>query len=252
MIARFAASPSTSGGRIGVTCGAGNAEIHVLFLQRRHHVAVLGMDEGQRAQIGAALEGREHLVILDHQRALVGHEVLERVHPALNDPLHLVEDAFVPAGNRHVIREIGAALRSRLRVPRVDGIEKRAVLPRQHEIDDHRRAPGGGGEGAGLERLGGGGAHEGHFEMRMRVDAAGDDVGFRRIDRLVALQIRADLDDLAVVDEDIGGMAAVGGDDGAALDDFGHGRCPFGFPAPGLTRGLLALRGTGHGRYNGI
>jgi hypothetical protein len=37
------------------------------------------MHQRQRAERGAALEGGEHLVVIDHQRALVGHEVLEGV-----------------------------------------------------------------------------------------------------------------------------------------------------------------------------
>ena len=56
-----------------------------LLLQLRDDVAVLGMDQRQRAELGAALERRVHLVVVDHQRALVGHEVLERGDALVDD-----------------------------------------------------------------------------------------------------------------------------------------------------------------------
>ena len=55
------------------------------------------MNEGQSAQCCTALEGREHLVVLDHQRALVGHEMLEGVDTARDHLLHLIEDRLGPA-----------------------------------------------------------------------------------------------------------------------------------------------------------
>ena len=63
--------------RIGVRLGTGNARIDVFLLERGDHVAVFGMHERQCAQRRATLERREHLVVVDHQRALVRHEALE-------------------------------------------------------------------------------------------------------------------------------------------------------------------------------
>ena len=56
-----------------------------LLLQLRDDVAILGMHQRQRAELGAALERRVHLVVVDHQRALVGHEVLERGDALVDD-----------------------------------------------------------------------------------------------------------------------------------------------------------------------
>ena len=58
--------------------------------------------------------------------------------------------------------------------------------------------------------------------MGVRVDAAGDDIGVGGVDHLVALQILADFGDVLALDQDIGLPLAVGGDDGAVLDDLGH------------------------------
>jgi hypothetical protein len=89
-----------------VPTAAGHALCKIFLLQFIDDIAVLGMDHGQRAQFLAARERGEHLVVLDHQRALVGHEMLERVHAHLDRGLHLVEDLLVPAGDRHVEADI--------------------------------------------------------------------------------------------------------------------------------------------------
>ena len=49
-----------------------------------------------------------------------------------------------------------------------------------------------------------GGAHEGHFEMGVRVDAAGHDVAAGGVEDLVALQVLADGGDHAIVDQNVG------------------------------------------------
>ena len=66
------------------------------------------------------------------------------------------------------------------------------------------------------------GAHEGHFEVGVRVDAAGHDVAAGGVEHLVALEVLADRRDDAAVDQHVGLVGQVGGDDGAALDHGGH------------------------------
>ena len=65
--------------RIGMRLGAIIALGHQPRLQFGDDIAILGMDERQRAQLGAALERGIHLVVIHHQRALIGHEMLEGV-----------------------------------------------------------------------------------------------------------------------------------------------------------------------------
>ena len=77
--------------RIGMRLGPVIAGGQQLLLQLGDDVAVLGMHQRQRAELGAALERRVHLVVVDHQRALVGHEVLERGDAAVDHRRHLVE-----------------------------------------------------------------------------------------------------------------------------------------------------------------
>ena len=60
--------------------------------------------------------------------------------------------------------------------------------------------------------------------MRVRIDAARHDVAAGGVEHVIGgvLQVLADLDDLAVLDEDVGLVGDVGGDDRAVLDEFGH------------------------------
>jgi hypothetical protein len=81
---------------------------------------------------------------------------------------------------------------------------------------------------ARVPAVGGFGAAERQLEVRVRVDAAGDDVLAGRVDHRVGgcAQVGAEQhrsggeqrDDLLAVDEHIGLSAAGGGDDGPALD----------------------------------
>ena len=231
--------------RIGVPLGPGEALLHVFFLERRHHVAVLGMDERHGAERGTAAERREHLVVVDHQRALVGHEMLEGVDAAPDDLGHLVVDLLVPVHDRAVIADIDADLVLRLGVPGIDGAQQRAVLAGQDEINQHGGPAGRRRPGAGLEGLGGGRAHERHFQMRVRVDPAGDDIGLRGIDDLVAGQVLADGGDLLAFDQDIGLPGPVRGEDGAALDDFAHSRPPLHLVPCASRSGPPAAAGVG-------
>ena len=75
---------------------------------------------------------------------------------------------------------------------------------------------------AGFEIVGAGGAAEGHVEMGVAIDAAGEDVHAGGVDDFGRRSFRdagADfLDDFAF-DQDVGGECVRGGDDGAVADE---------------------------------
>ena len=60
--------------------------------------------------------------------------------------------------------------------------------------------------------------------MRVRIDAARHYVAPRRVEDMVGgvVEIGADGDDLVMLHEDVGLLGQIGGDDGAAFDEFGH------------------------------
>jgi hypothetical protein len=65
-------------------------------LQQRHHIAVLGVDQRHGAELGAARERAQQHLVVDHQGALVGHEMLEGVDAV---GLHRFPSRREPAGS---------------------------------------------------------------------------------------------------------------------------------------------------------
>src|SRR5471032_867657 len=58
--------------------------------------------------------------------------------------------------------------------------------------------------------------------MRMRIDAARHDEASRAVEHRIGLQIGADRGDFLALDEDVGLIGAVGGDDRSAFNDERH------------------------------
>ncbi|WP_404928107.1 hypothetical protein [Mesorhizobium sp. ORM16] len=79
----------------------------------------------------------------------------------------------------------------------------------------------------------------------MRIDTTWHDITAGGVELMVAVQVGANGDDLAVLHQHVGLPCAVGGNDGAVSDDFGHFsrslvpsrflRAAFGNPAFQLT-----------------
>ena len=75
------------------------------------------------------------------------------------------------------------------------------------EVDERGGAAEGRGDRAGLEIVGAGGAAEGHVEVSVDVDAAGEEEevgGVDGVGGVFGLQIRGDGGDFAVGDADVG------------------------------------------------
>ena len=123
---------------IGMGLGARVALGQEAGRQLRHHVAVLGMDHGEAAEVAHPAEGLEHLVVIDHQGALVGHEVLERGHAGLDRSLHVLPDLLAPPGDGHVVGVVARGA-PRLVVPHGGGIHQPLALAGEDKVHDHGR-----------------------------------------------------------------------------------------------------------------
>ena len=206
----------------------------------------------ERAQLLAAREARQQLLVVQHDRALVGHEVLEAVDPVLaREHAHVLLDLLVPIRDRDVERIVRRRLGGALR-PVPPGLHGAPFGVGDHEVDDHRGAAGERRRWAGEEVVGGHGPHEGEFHVGVRVDPARhhqrpagiDDLGTRR--RLKALAYRLDR---AVFAIDVRALRFVGGDDRATSDHQRH-RClrgsdrarPMRRPAPKTSKSRLFRR----------
>ena len=121
-----------------VAFGAGDALGEIELLQSLNEIAVLGMHERHGAELGAALERGEHLLVVDHQRALVGHEMLEGRDAMIDHLRHVLGDLVRPIGDAHVVRIVGRGEFGAL-VPGLDGVHQRFAAAGNAEIDNHRR-----------------------------------------------------------------------------------------------------------------
>ena len=218
------------GGRagIGVGLGATVAFGKEFLLQSCNQVAVFGMYKRDRAKFAAAREAGVHLVIVHHQGALVGHEVLEGIHAPINAGGHLRPDFLRPAGNRHVEAVVDAGLACGAFFPQRQRA-KQIIRAGDDVVNNHGRAARCRSKRPAFPCLGSRGAHEGHFQMGVRVNAAGDDISTFCVDDRIARKARADGGNDAAVNQHIGGIGQIMGNDSAAFDDSGHRLTPEGW-----------------------
>jgi len=237
-VGRFTLDPGRA--RVGVSFRPGRAVAEIMLLQTKDDIAVLGMNERHRAETGAALERAVELVVVDHQRALVGHEMLERVDAVGFDAgLHLVEDLLVPPGDGHV-KTVVAGRGFGLAPPILISGQQRLPRTGDAKIHHHCGAAGQRGLAAPFEIVGRNGAHKSEFEVGVRIDTARHHVAAAGVDGFGAdrrFQVRADRDNGAVAHDDVGALRVIVIDDGAAAYEFCH-RTTFGPDA--AVRSILA------------
>ena len=143
------ASPSTSGGRDhGVPLRVGVAGLHRFLLVAHDRVAVLAVDHHAARRSCRLLEHGQELLVVDHQRALVGHEDLEG-RDALGDAvLHLGDDLRPRVGDRHVEAVVDVRGAVGAAVPLLARVLQRPADVLDDEVDDARRPARGGRRGA--------------------------------------------------------------------------------------------------------
>jgi hypothetical protein len=193
--------------------------------------AVLGVHHDGGADGPRLGHGAQDLTVRRVEHARVSHEHLEAVHAGLDAGLHLLERAVVDVRHDHVEAVVHRAVAVRLAVPLVQGGQQRGPLGLHREVDDRGGAAPGRRGGAGGERVGREGAAERHLQVRVRVDAAGDDVRAVGVDdpvghpRPLLGDVRAgrgQRGDALAVDEHVGGQRAGRVDDRATADQRHH------------------------------
>ena len=170
-------------------------------------VAVLGVHLDQAAEFLRRLHRAKDRLVVDLQHVLVGHEDLERVDAfALDHRLHLVERLVAAVGDREMEAVVDRGFAGSFLLPGRKGVRERVAPRVQREVDDRRRAAERGGDRAGGEIVGRRRAAKRHVEMRVRVDAAGENVRAARVDHIVSgrVELGAECGDDAPVHEDVG------------------------------------------------
>jgi len=144
---------------------------------------------------------------------------LKLPQPACAGRGHLVEFGDVAGADGHVQAVVDDHLVAGARLPGGQRVEHGLVGCGLDEVDDGRGAARGRGAGAVVEVVGRGEAADGHLQVDVDVDAAGDDQLARGVDLPPPAQVAADGGDGLAGDGDVGREDFVGGDDGAVFDD---------------------------------
>ena len=177
----------------GFGFGGGGASERVIlrrflsFGQRLLHdhvdrAAVFRVHADQRAILRRVLQSFEDAAVVEHEHAGIRHEQLEAGHAFVDQIVHLGKLSAGNVGDDAVEGVVADGLARGLAHPGVEGLAQLLAFVLNGEVDQRGRSAEGGGARAGFEIVGAGGAAEGHVEMRMHVDAAGEDefVGRRR------------------------------------------------------------------------
>src|SRR6266568_3436183 len=137
--------------------------------------------------------GLEDGGVIEHENAGIGHEELEAGDAFANELAHFFELRGAEIGD-----------------DAVEGV-----------VDERGGASEGCGDGASLEVVGAGGAAKGHVEVRVHVDAAGDDETAGSVDyfaRVFGGKLSGDGGDFVSVDTDVGDAGVSSGYDRAVAD----------------------------------
>ena len=219
------------GPREGVVDGRGLSLGQRLLHDDIDDRAIFGMHANQRAVLGGLAHGLEDSGVVDHERIGIGHEELEAGHAFAHQVVHVFEAGVGQVGDDHVQAVVDAGFALGLLPPGVEGGAHLRSAGLDGEIDNRCGPADGSGPRAGLEVVGGCGAAEGHVEMSVRVDAAGQKQQAGCVDdglRGRCGDAGADLLDDCAVDEDVGAHGGVGVDYGSVLDEeCRHGRILF-------------------------
>ena len=208
----------------GVSLRPGNALVQQRLLQAEDGLAVFGMDQRQRPEFPALREALIQDLVVDHQSVLVGHEVLEAVDAPVEHLGHLLFHAVRPPRDRDVEAVVRTRLAGPIR-PLIMRIDQPLLRGGDAHVDDHRRAAGERGAGAGEEVFDRHRAHERHFHVGVRIDTARDDVGTAGIDNLSIhrrVEIRTDRLDDPILAEHVGTQAAICVNNGTASQQHTH------------------------------
>ena len=223
------------------------------------------MHHDRRPALARGLHGPQDLAVVAVEDAGVGHEQLEAGDAlVLGEVLHGLERLVVDAADDLVEAVVDGAVAVGLGVPGGQAVDDAGAGGLHREVDDGGDAAPRRGDGAGLERVGRGGAAEGQLHVGVHVDAARDDVLAGGVDDLVGGGLGgrepaggADRGDGLAVDQHVVGDAPAGADDGAVLDqDRAHGCLLIAGPArrrrraggPGRTASRRGPRGSWPGR----
>ena len=214
MMARWVASASTTGGRLGgVECGTGLSGVQVPVDKIRDRAVVLAVDQDDSAVGAGRLEQAQQPVVVDDLVA-VGHVDLEGRKPSLDQLRHLVDDIVADIRDNGVEAIVDDGVGRDFAEAPVTRQRQRLAPPLQREVDDCGDAPARARDCACKEVVGGldPQAIDGVGQVGVGVDAPGHDPVAARIQDLTIVgQVGPDFGNPPVADEDVGRLHPVRG-----------------------------------------
>jgi hypothetical protein len=216
-MAREVASASAVVGRVSAfSFGEGLLDDYV------DGAAVFRMHADEAVVFGGLAHGFEDRGVIEHEDAGVGHEELEASDAFADELAHFFELRGAKVGDDAVEGVVGHRFVVGFFHPGIEGLAERVAFVLDGEVDERGGAAKSGGDGAGLEIVGAGGAAKGHVEMGVDVDAAGDHQAAGGVDNargIVRGKLGGDGGDFVAVDADVG-EACIGCRDHRAVADY--------------------------------
>ena len=192
-MARCVASPSSSAGRVSEWySGIGLAAGQRLCDEHVDGDAVLGVHHDHRAALAGVLHRPQDLAVVAVEHAGVGHEQLEAGDALVVDEvLHRLQRLVVDAADDLVEAVVDGAVPVGLAVPVGEAVDHVLAGALHGDVDDGGDATPRGGDRAGLERVGRGGAAERQLHVGVHVDATRDHVLAGGVDRRARVRYRS-------------------------------------------------------------
>ena len=137
--------------------------------------AVFGVHADEAGMFCGLAHGLEDGGVVEHEDAGIGHEEFEAGDAFADEVGHFFELRAAEVGDDAVEGVVDGGFVVGFGHPGVEGVAEGLAFVLDGEIDERRGAAEGCGDCAGLEVVGAGGAAEGHVEMGVDVDAAGEE-----------------------------------------------------------------------------
>ena len=185
--------------------------------ERGDNVPIFGVDDRQRPHIANGFQGAQQLAV--GQAQPIGHVKLETAATRGAYTGHLVELGDVAGADGHVQAVIDCSFAGSQSLAGGQGVEHGLIRRGLHKVNNGRRTAEGRGARAVVEVVGGDEAADGHLQMDVDINAAGDNIFAGGVDLASSVEIATHGGNGFAADGYIGGKDSLGRDKRTVFDD---------------------------------
>lgn len=193
-----------------------------------NRAAIFRVHADHPAVLGGLQHGLENRRVVQHEHAGIGHENCERRNAFADQRAHFFQLRIAQVRDDAVECVVGHGLALGFFHPGVEGVAQRLAFVLNGEIDQRGRTAKGRRARPGLEIVRAGRAAERHVQVRVHVDAAGDDDAARGVNEFCGVlngETLGDGGNLSARDADVRRVCIRSGDDRAAANDCVETHC---------------------------